>query len=106
MIFVETRPFSRRRAEQLTDDQFRLLQLSLLSNPQAGDLIPGTGGLRKLRWATTGRGKRGGVRIIYYLAVDRDLVFFLLMYPKNEQGDLTPEQKRTLRKVVDSEPLD
>jgi mRNA-degrading endonuclease RelE of RelBE toxin-antitoxin system len=106
MIFVETRPFSRRRAEQLTDEQFRLLQLSLLSNPQAGELIPGTGGLRKLRWATTGRGKRGGVRIIYYLAVGRDTIFLLFMYPKNEQEDLTPEQKRTLRKIVDSEPLD
>jgi hypothetical protein len=56
MIFVETRSFSRRRTEQLTDEQFRLLQLSLLSNPQAGDVIRGTGGLRKLRWATTGRG--------------------------------------------------
>jgi mRNA-degrading endonuclease RelE of RelBE toxin-antitoxin system len=74
MIFVETRSFSRRRTEQLTDEQFRLLQLSLLSNPQAGDVIRGTGGLRKLRWATTGRGKRGGVRIIYYRAVERDMI--------------------------------
>jgi mRNA-degrading endonuclease RelE of RelBE toxin-antitoxin system len=102
MIFVETRSFSRRRTEQLTDEQFRLLQLSLLSNPQAGDVIRGTGGLRKLRWATTGRGKRGGIRIIYYRAVERDMIFLLFMYPKNEQEDLTPEQKRMLREIVDS----
>jgi hypothetical protein len=106
MIFVETRPFSRRRAEQLTDEEFRQLHLWLVNDPEAGDLIPGAGGLRKLRWAAAGRGKRGGVRIIYYPFLGRHLIFLLFMYPKNEQADLTPEQKRVLRALVDAETTD
>jgi hypothetical protein len=66
----------------------------------AGDLIPGTGGLRKLRWAVPGRGKRGGMRIIYYWVMPKDQIFMLLAYRKNQQDDLTAEQKRLLVKLV------
>lgn len=103
MIFVEFRAFSRGRAEHLDEDEFRALQNALLANPEAGVLIPGTGGLRKLRWAGSGRGKRGGVRIIYYHLLPRDVLLLLLVYPKNEQDDMTPEQKRILRALVASE---
>ncbi len=103
MIFVETRSFSRRRAEQITDEQFRMLQLALIERPDAGNLIPGTGGLRKLRWGSEGRGKRGGVRLIYHTVPRRGLILLLFLYPKNEQGDLTPDQIRILRTLVQSE---
>ncbi len=103
MIFVETRVFSRYRAEHLGEEQFRALQGVLVDDPTAGVLIPGTGGLRKLRWSAGGRGKRGGVRIIYFPLLTRSMVLLLLLYPKNEQEDLTPEQKRVLRALVEAE---
>ncbi|HEX2092280.1 MAG TPA: type II toxin-antitoxin system RelE/ParE family toxin [Longimicrobiaceae bacterium] len=103
MIFVESRAFSRRRAEHLDEEDFRALQSALVRNPHAGDQIPGTGGLRKLRWAGVGRGKRGGVRIIYYPLLSRNMIFLLLLYAKNEQENLTPEQKRILQALVEAE---
>jgi len=103
MIFVETRVFSRQRREHLEEEQFRALQNHLLVNPQSGARIPGTGGLRKLRWSTEGRGKRGGVRVIYFVAEARNLVLLLLLYPKNVQDDLSAEQKRVLKELVRAE---
>jgi mRNA-degrading endonuclease RelE of RelBE toxin-antitoxin system len=100
MIFVETRVFSRQRREHLEEDEFRALQNHLLENSLAGTLIPGTGGLRKVRWKTEGRGKRGGVRVIYFVVKARDLVLLLLLYPKNVLDDLSVEQKRMLRELV------
>jgi mRNA-degrading endonuclease RelE of RelBE toxin-antitoxin system len=103
MIFIEFRIFSRARAEHLDEEEFRALQNALLQHPEAGALIPGTGGLRKLRWGGGGRGKRGGVRVIYHVLSSRSLLLLLLVYPKNEQDDLSPEQKRILRSLVESE---
>lgn len=103
MIFVESRAFSRSRAEHLEEEQFRALQDALLREPEAGDRIPGTGGLRKLRWSAEGRGKRGGVRIIYFVLLSRSMILLLLVYTKNERADLTPEQKRILKALVDAE---
>lgn len=103
MIFVETRAFSRRRAEHLDDEDFRALQGALLDNPEMGAVIPGTAGLRKLRWSAEGRGKRGGVRIIYCPLLSRSVILLLLLYAKNEQDNLTPEQKRILRGLVEAE---
>ena len=65
--------------------------------PEAGSVIKGSGGMRKLRWAASGRGKRGGYRVIYYWWVAKDRISMLLMYPKNEQDDLTAEQLKLLR---------
>jgi hypothetical protein len=99
MIFVEMRTFSRRREEFLNDESLRELQHTLLSEPLAGAEIRGTGRLRKLRWAIPGHGKRGGVRVIYApLLRSARLV---MVYQKNEQEDLTPEQKRILRAVLE-----
>lgn len=103
MIFVESRAFSRTRLQHMDDEEFDYLQRALLGQPDAGALIAGTGGLRKLRWAGSGRGKRGGMRVIYLHLEDHALVFFLLLYPKNVQDDLTPEQKRVLRTLVETE---
>ncbi|HEY0153192.1 MAG TPA: hypothetical protein VGB92_14400 [Longimicrobium sp.] len=103
MIFVEARAFSHRRADHLSDSEFRALQTALLIDPERGVVIPGTGGLRKLRWSGSGRGRRGGLRVIYFLLESGDLVLLLLLYPKNQQDDLTPEQTRILRDLIAAE---
>ena len=101
-VFFETSVFTRRVTELLPDDEYTELQRVLVDNPNAGDLIPGSGGLRKIRWAGQGRGKRGGLRVIYYYLVNRDQFYMLLIYRKNEQDDLSPEQLRTLRRAVEA----
>lgn len=103
MIFVEARAFNRGRADHLEDAEFRALQTDLLIDPERGAVIPGTGGIRKLRWAGTGRGRRGGLRVIYFHLAARDMILLLLLYPKNEQDDLTPDQNRLLRRLVAAE---
>jgi mRNA-degrading endonuclease RelE of RelBE toxin-antitoxin system len=101
--FIETSVFTRRITDAVTDDDYRLLQEALLRRPAQGDLIEGTGGLRKLRWNEKGRGKRGGLRLIYYWHVDRQIFLMLFLYRKSEQKDLTADQKRMLAKVVEQE---
>lgn len=103
MEIEETPVFTRRLPEVLDDDEYALLQLSLVLNPLQGVVIPGTGGIRKLRWAASGRGKRGGARILYFAALPQDQLLMLYIYPKNEQGDLSDAQRKALRAVVASE---
>jgi hypothetical protein len=79
MQFIETSVFTKRIAEMLTDDEYHALQETLIQNPKAGPLIPGGNGLRKYRWAASGKGKRGGVRIIYYLYLPR--IRFICSFP-------------------------
>jgi len=88
---------------RLDDQQYRALQLALALRPEQGALAPGRSGLRKLRWGAQGRGKRGGIRTVYYWAVDDDVCYMLYVYAKNEQGDLTPAQIRALARVVREE---
>ncbi len=102
MVFVEFTSFGRRWSEHLDDEAYRALQNALLDNPDAGVRIPGTGGLRKIRWAAEGWGKRGGVRVIYCPAHVCSVILMLLVY-SNQQDDLTPEQKRILAGVVRAE---
>ena len=99
MEFVETSVFTQRITKLLTDDEYHNLQAVLAENPKAGDVIPGASGLRKLRWRTSGRGKRGGLRIIYY-CWSEDRLYMLFVYDKTQQGDLTPEQLKVLRAYV------
>ena len=99
MEFVETSIFTQRITTLLTDDEYDDLQAVLADHPKAGDVIPGAGGLRKLRWRTGGRGKRGGLRVIYY-CWSEDRVYMIFVYDKTEQGDLTPGQLKMLRAYV------
>ena len=103
MVIIETSIFTRQVQAFLDDDDYRRLQTVLVIRPDAGDLIPGGGGLRKIRWGTHGRGKRGGVRLIYYWAAKQDRILMLLMYAKNEQDDLTAEQLKVLRRIIEEE---
>jgi len=81
------------------------LQIHLVNKPDVGKLIPGSGGLRKLRWSAGGHGKRGGIRVIYYWFMSKDVILLLFTYPKNEQDDLTQEQLKQLRKIIEGEYL-
>ena len=100
MEIRESHGFTRQVDATLTPEDYRALQLHLVGRPDAGMVIPGSGGLRKLRWAATGRGKRGGARVIYYCYVEASRTYLLLLYAKNERDDLSPEQKRTLKRLV------
>lgn len=99
MEFVETHVFTARVVRLLTDEAYQELQAVLAEHPKAGEVIPGAGGLRKLRWRAAGRGKRGGLRIIYY-CWSADRLYMLFVYDKTRQGDLTPEQLKVLRAYV------
>lgn len=103
MQFIETSIFTRQVATLLTDDEYSQLQVVLASHPDAGAIIPHSGGLRKIRWSMSGRGKRGGVRAIYYWVVAEDQIVMLFMYPKSEKDDLTPQQLKVLREIVEKE---
>ena len=97
VVFVETPVFTRRVQEHLSDDEYAALQLFLVERPDAGKIIKHSGGIRKVRWAGSGRGKRGGLRVIYYWWVAKDRVSMLTVYAKNKRDDLTPEQLKQLR---------
>ena len=103
MVIVETKAFTARVGDLLSGEEYRALQLALLAHPDAGDVIPGTGGLRKLRWALPGRGKRGGARVIYFWHPSSGKILRLFVYPKNERSDLTASQRQALRRIVESE---
>lgn len=99
--FIELQGFSKRRQALLPDDEFRALQEILINDPEAGDTISGTGGFRKIRWSRPGTGKRGGVRVIYYNVTIKGRIYLALIYPKNEQDELSQEQKKMLRQVAE-----
>ncbi len=98
LTFCETARFSKRLAKRLADDDYMKLQLYLAENPSAGALIEAGGGIRKIRFALPGRGKSGGIRVIYYWSVGRELILLMDIYAKNEQADLTAEQTNRLRR--------
>ena len=103
MRFVETAIFTRRLREHLDDESYRAMQIALMLRPEQGPVIQRSGGLRKIRWSTEGRGKRGGIRVIYYWSPAESVFYMLYLYAKNEQGDLTSEQVRVLARVVREE---
>ncbi len=100
MEFIETPTFTRLLADLMGDEPYRLLQNVLLQNPERGVLIPGSGGIRKLRFALPGRGKSGGVRVIYYWSKERAQIYLLLIYPKSKKDDLTDQETAVLRELV------
>ena len=93
---AETPIFTRQTEKLFTEDEKQELIDFLAENPLAGELIPGTGGVRKVRFAASGRGKRGGARIIYYYLDDSMPLYALLAYAKNERSDMTPDEKRAV----------
>jgi mRNA-degrading endonuclease RelE of RelBE toxin-antitoxin system len=103
VVLLETPTFTRQVEHLLDAESYRLLQLALVDDPECGALLRGSGGLRKVRWPGSGRGKRGGVRVIYYWAAARETVLLLLAYAKSEKDDLTREQLKVLRRVVQEE---
>ena len=103
MVFVETSLFSNLIGEYLSDDEYAVLQSELATNPSAGSVIPGSGGLRKIRFRcpVKGKGKRSGVRIIYYWYEEKDRIYLLSIYYKGEMTDLTSREKKTLKQLVE-----
>lgn len=103
VVFLETPVFTRQIQALVDDEQYRELQARLMAKPEAGDLIPRSGGLRKIRMGLAGRGKRGGARVIYYWVKPRSQIYMLLAYAKNEQEDLTADQLKVLNDLVQEE---
>jgi len=103
MLIVETSIFTRQAKALLSDEEYRELQNELILRPEAGDIIRGSGGLRKIRYRIAGRGKRGGIRAIYYWIPSQEKLLMLFVYPKNVQDDLTPEQLKILKSLVEQE---
>ncbi len=105
LTFIETPLFSRLLPDYLDDEAYRTLQQALLVHPESGNVIPGTGGFRKIRWHDTRRGKgtRGGLRLIYFYLKDDQQLWFFTIYGKDEVTDLTPEEKRILKRAMRSE---
>ncbi len=103
LTFVETKLFSRLADEYLGEEGLLALQVHLLAQPDIGDVIPGSGGVRKLRWAMPGRGKRGGMRVIYFLRRQREEIWLLTLYAKNVADNIPAGVLRKIREAIDAE---
>jgi len=101
MIIIETPIFTRLIQDMMSDDDYRLLQEALITRPDSGAIIKGSGGLRKVRWKLEGKGKSGGVRVIYYWVNADDQIRMLYAYKKSNQSDLTPDQIAALKEIVE-----
>lgn len=101
VVFVETPIFTKRVLQLMDDAGYSGLQTYLARHPDAGKVIPGSGGMRKIRWAGGGHGKRGGLRLIYYWWAAKDRISMLLVYPKSEQDDLSADQVKQLRRALE-----
>jgi hypothetical protein len=88
MEFIEASAFTKHVYKYLSEDEYLGLQSYLLQNPEAGKVVPGSGGIRKVRWAIAGKGKRGGVRVIYFFKRQDDEIWLLTIYSKNEEGNI------------------
>jgi len=100
--FIELSLFSRYRDKYFSEQQFAQLQGHLLNKPQAGAVVPGTGGVRKLRWQRAGMGKRGGLRVLYYVQDSRGRIWLLTVYGKSAQENISAKDLKELREVVDN----
>lgn len=101
LIFVETIIFTRQVSNYLDDEQYREFQNYLAENPTVGDMIQGTGGLRKVRWSLVNKGKRGGVRVIYYWQRSEEQIYLMTIYAKNEMKDLSNNEKKILKQMIE-----
>jgi hypothetical protein len=103
LTFVETRLFSRLADEYLGNEGLLALQVYLLQQPDAGDLVRGSGGVRKVRWALPGRGKSGGLRVIYYLRLRQGQIWLLTLYPKDVTDSIPGHLLRKIKAEIDEE---
>ncbi len=99
--FIETKLFTRLVQEYLSDDEYSKLQEALVANPEAGPVIRGSGGIRKLRWAAPGRGKRGGIRVIYFLRNRQGQIWMLTLYPKNVAENIPAHVLKQIKDEID-----
>jgi hypothetical protein len=99
--FVESKLFSRLVGDYLTDDEYTELQVALAEAPEQGAIVPGSGGVRKLRWAQPGRGKRGGIRVIYYAKTHEGVIWMLTIYAKNEEQSIPAHVLRKIKEELD-----
>ena len=99
--FVETRLFTRLVQEYLSDEEYGALQQALLQDPEAGAVVPGSGGVRKMRWGVAGRGKRGGLRVIYFLRTRQGQIWMLTIYPKNVAENIPANVLRQIKEEID-----
>jgi mRNA-degrading endonuclease RelE of RelBE toxin-antitoxin system len=102
LTFVETKLFTSLVGGYLSEDEYAALQLSIAANPEAGEIVRGSGGVRKLRWSGSGRGKRGGIRVIYYLRTARGEVWMLTMYAKNEADSIPAHVLKRIKEEIDA----
>jgi len=105
LVFLETPLFTRLLGDYLSDESYLELQRALMENPELGDVMPGTGGFRKARWhdARRGKGKREGLRIIYYYLTADHQIWFFTLYDKDEAAGLNAEEKKALKKAIQTE---
>ncbi|CAA0106446.1 Toxin HigB-2 [Halioglobus japonicus] len=103
MIFIEASTFSKLLPNYLTDDEYRGLQIYLMQKPDAGDLVRGSGGVRKVRWAPDGRGKSGGVRVIYYWKKPNHEIWMLTIYSKSERSTISGHILKKIAEAIDHE---
>jgi hypothetical protein len=101
VTFIETKLFTKLVQNYFTDEEYAALQSAIMANPNAGDVVPGSGGVRKLRWGLAGRGKRGGVRVIYYLRLQQSQVWMLTLYAKNEAATIPGAILKKIKEELD-----
>lgn len=99
--FIEAPLFTKTLDRYLDDDEYRELQSHLIKHPESGKVVPGSGGVRKLRWAAEGRGKRGGLRVIYYLRLAHGHIWMLTIYGKNVSENIPPHVLKSMKEAID-----
>lgn len=103
--FIESSIFARYLSDYLTDDEYTELQAFMAAYPEIGDVVPGSGGVRKLRWKITGRGKRGGIRVIYYVQLKRGEIWLLTLYGKSTIENIPGHILRRLKEAFENEAI-
>ena len=101
LSFIETKAFTKLVNEHLSDEEYAGLQEVLIRDPETGDLIPGSGGVRKVRWGVKGRGKRGGIRVIYYARTRQGQIWMLTLYAKNVAETIPAHVLRQIKEEID-----